>query len=279
MKIKYPGLLPESEIFSYTPGPGGETVCFYPVLIGEYQCDENYHTYRSSFDSFLLMYVKSGSGYARTETKSYTLSAGDVMLLDCYIPHSYGTNTGWEIQWLHFDGPMARAYFERVCSKGQQIRIANHYAATHSLRKMLNLFYERKGVLDVQLSRMINDLLTDLILYSSEIRETDCNMSVVDECIRYITDNLQKDISVEELAEHAKLSPFYFSRLFKEQTGVTPHRYIIMVRLDYSRYILRTTEFTIKETAFQCGFRSESNFCTRFRKAFGMTPQEYRVTT
>lgn len=49
-----------------------------------------------------------------------------------------------------------------------------------------------------------------------------------------------------------------------------------MVRLDFSRYILRTSNLTIKETAFRCGFNSESNFCTRFRSTFGMTPQEFR---
>ena len=49
-----------------------------------------------------------------------------------------------------------------------------------------------------------------------------------------------------------------------------------MVRLDYSRYVLRSTNLTIKETAYRCGFNSESNFCTRFREAFGITPKEYR---
>lgn len=272
------GTLPGSVMYTHVPGPGADTVSFYPIFLGEYICDERYGVDRKSFDNFLLIYVKMGEGYAEAGGHSYRLVAGDIMLIDCYLPHKYGTNSSWEIQWIHFDGPMARAYFEKICRDSQLIRVANHYPATHSLRKLLKLYRSQKGASDVLLAKWITDLLTDVIMYSAESSAIARQAEVIDDCIRYISDNLEKDISVEQLARQTMLSPFYFSRLFKQETGFSPHRYIVMVRLDYSRYVLRTSNLTVKETAYRCGFNSESNFCTRFRKAFGITPQEYRMS-
>ena len=125
------------------------------------------------------------------------------------------------------------------------------------------------------LSKQITDLLTSIILYGDNTRVSHSS-TIIDECLRYISSNLDKELSVEQLSQEFSLSPYYFSRLFKEETGVSPHKYLVMVRLDYSRYVLRSTNLTIKETAYRCGFNSESNFCTRFREAFGITPKEYR---
>lgn len=270
-----PGTSPDSVLYAYTKGSNGTAVPFYPIYLGEFICDRHYHVDRISYDSFLLIYVKSGEGYAESQGRYYPLQAGDILLLDCYIPHKYGTNTAWEIQWLHFDGPMARSYFERIQKNSPLLRIASHHPATHDLRKMLRQFASKGPLSDILLSKQITDLLTGIILYGDNARVSH-GSTVIDECVRYISSNLDKELSVEQLSREFSLSPYYFSRLFKEETGVSPHKYLVMVRLDYSRYVLRSTNLTIKETAYRCGFNSESNFCTRFREVFGITPKEYR---
>ncbi len=269
-----PGTSPDSVLYAYTKS-GGTIVPFYPMFLGEFICDRYYHVDRVSYDSFLLIYVKSGEGYAEAQGSYYPLQAGDILLLDCYIPHKYGTNTAWEIQWLHFDGPMARSYFERIQKNGQLLRIASLHPAPHDLRKMLRRFASKAPLSDIVLSKQITDLLTSIILYGDNTRVSHSS-TIIDECLHYISSNLDKELSVEQLSQEFSLSPYYFSRLFKEETGVSPHKYLVMVRLDYSRYVLRSTNLTIKETAYRCGFNSESNFCTRFREAFGITPKEYR---
>lgn len=270
-----PGTSADSALYAYTKGSNGTMVPFYPMYLGEYICDRHYHVDRKSYDSFLLIYVKSGEGYAETQGNYYPLQTGDILLLDCYIPHKYGTNTAWEIQWLHFDGPVARSYFERIQKNGQLLRIASHHPATHDLRKMLRQFASKAPLSDIVLSKQITDLLTSIILYGDNARVSH-GSTIIDECVRYISSNLDKELSVEQLSREFSLSPYYFSRLFKEETGVSPHKYLVMVRLDYSRYVLRSTNLTIKETAYRCGFNSESNFCTRFRETFGITPKEFR---
>lgn len=271
------GTLPGSVLYAHIPSAAGKELAFYPVYLGHYMCDTSYCVDRRTFDCFLLMYITHGTGYVETEGRRRTLQEGDIVVLDCYAPHRYAaTGDGWEIEWIHFDGPMARHYYELAAKNGCVLRMAGHYAATHSLRKLLTLYKDRVPAPELRLSKYITDLLTDVILCAEESRGQAQQSAVVEESIRYISDHLDRDISVELLARQAMLSPFYFSRLFKRETGFTPHRYLVMVRLDYSRYLLRSSPLTVKEVAFRCGFNSESHFCTCFRQQLGMTPQEYR---
>ena len=72
------------------------------------------------------------------------------------------------------------------------------------------------------------------------------------------------------------LSPFYFSRCFKQETGYTPYHYIYTSRIHLARFYLKTSEDTVKEIGYRCGFKSEHSFCTAFKNEMGQTPTEFR---
>lgn len=266
--VIYPFKLPQLEY----PVP------FQPVILGEYYCDQDYHVERNRYDSYLILYVVSGEGYATLGQQSYTLRTGDILFVDCYRWHCYGTNGSMHIQWLHFDGPMANAYFQRITKESNLVRMALHHPATHSLRKLLRHFQDHQATSAVLLSSYISNLLTEILLTSEQNSAEHKQAAVIDQSIHYIMDHLNEKLTLEQLAQQAMLSPFYFSRLFKEETGYSPYRYITMVRLNNACHLLRSTKLTVKEIAFQCGFRNESNFCTRFRATLGMTPQCYRIS-
>ena len=78
------------------------------------------------------------------------------------------------------------------------------------------------------------------------------------------------------IAENAALSPYYFTRIFSQETGFTPHQYLIATRLSFAKYLLQSGEKSVKEIAFHSGFHSESSFCATFRKWEGITPGAYR---
>ena len=266
-----------SVVFTHKSTPGEFPLAFQVMVTGEYYCNHHYRVERNRLDSFLLMYVISGSGYVYLKDTKYDLIGGSIVLLDCYEPHHYGTLEEMHIQWLHFDGPMARSYYQRAAQHGPVLQTLHHHPATHNLRKILRTFQDNKGVSDLVLSKWVNDLMTDIIQDSEETHGTAKQSAVIDESVRYISEHLDKDISIQDLAAQAMLSPYYFSRLFKQETGMSPHRYIVMVRLEYSCFLLRSTALTIKEISFQCGFNSESNYCTRFRSVYQCTPQQYRL--
>jgi AraC-like DNA-binding protein len=72
------------------------------------------------------------------------------------------------------------------------------------------------------------------------------------------------------------LSPYHFARLFKAQTKFAPHQFLIVTRLDHAKILLKTSPRSVKEIAFDCGFRSEVGFVTTFKHKTGLTPTEFR---
>jgi len=75
----------------------------------------------------------------------------------------------------------------------------------------------------------------------------------------------------------AGFSPYYFTRKFKKETGMTPHQFLLSTRISAAKYNLSNTSMTISEIAYSCGFDDESAFCYCFRKREGVTPNEFRT--
>jgi two-component system response regulator YesN len=92
----------------------------------------------------------------------------------------------------------------------------------------------------------------------------------------YIEMNLANDLSLNVLASHVYLTPFYLSRLFKAKTGTSISDYTTEARIDKARQLLAETGLKIHEIGLQIGFDSASYFSRFFKKATNMTPQEYR---
>lgn len=92
----------------------------------------------------------------------------------------------------------------------------------------------------------------------------------------FIEARIAADISLDDLAAEACLSPFHFSRLFRDATGQTPHRYVTERRVQAARDKLALDHSSLVEIALDTGFGSQANFIRVFRKVTGLTPGQYR---
>lgn len=276
MKTNDQGIRDTSELFFHTGSATAKRLYFYPLCTGHYFCDSSYVVSRQNYNSFLIIYVRTGSGFVEVGGKQMELKVGAIAFIDCYLPHRYYTKTGWEIYWVHFDGVLARQYFEIATKESIVLTPSNFYQVESSLRKLFKFYKDHTKVNEAILSKYIIDILTELILCVSSVTTQHGSVSVVDETIAYISQNADKPITVEELASRVFLSLYYFIRVFKRETGYTPYEYIIRVRVDFARFLLKTTSSPIKDIAYKSGFNSESSFCTTFKKICGMTPTAYR---
>lgn len=92
----------------------------------------------------------------------------------------------------------------------------------------------------------------------------------------YITKHYAEDISVADVARSVYLSPGYFTRVFREETGMSPLAYILQIRVARACVLLEQQDIKVHSIAHQVGFASPQRFNSAFRKQMGMTPMQYR---
>jgi AraC-like DNA-binding protein len=94
--------------------------------------------------------------------------------------------------------------------------------------------------------------------------------------VAHIRTNLHRPLDVNKLSELAAMSPSHFSKLFKISTGVSPHQFILLERVDRSKQLLRDSSAKIVDIAFAVGFETQAHFTTVFGNLVGMTPMQFR---
>lgn len=94
--------------------------------------------------------------------------------------------------------------------------------------------------------------------------------------LEWMAQHLSHELSNAELAERAGVSESHFRRIFQEAMGMTPHRYVLRLRLERVHELLTRTSFSIARVAAQCGFNSQSHMTACFAAAYGITPARAR---
>ena len=92
----------------------------------------------------------------------------------------------------------------------------------------------------------------------------------------YVGERLAEDISVEALADLVELSPFHFSRVFKQATGMSPLQFVTRERIVHAQKLIRETSRSLIEIALEVGYTSPSHFAQVFRRVIGVAPTEFR---
>ena len=100
------------------------------------------------------------------------------------------------------------------------------------------------------------------------------NYEIIENVIKYIKENLTSDLSLNAVASYASLSPIHFHNCFKAATGKTLHEYVEEQRIKKSAGLLVSTDLTLTEISYECGFSSQSYFSYAVKRKMKMTPRE-----
>lgn len=277
MKMHEPGVLPESETYFHTPSETARRLFFFLRCTGHYFCGPAYDVRRLSYGSFLLLHVVAGSGYCDIDGARLALEAGAFLLLDCHQPHHYGTDCGWEILWIHFDGPLAGAYYQLITETSSPILFPQDpYELRRSLDCIYQMYHVTRRANEAMISKQITNLLTGFLTAQTPESPDTSHKAAIESLLSYISENIDQPLTLSDLARRVSLSPFYFSRIFKEETGYTLRDFLLQTRVNRAKFFLRTTSLSLAEVAFRCGYGSTAAFCSTFKQATGATPMAYR---
>ncbi len=135
---------------------------------------------------------------------------------------------------------------------------------------IISLMYHLISIMVRQLptTKDVKDI--DVNLKSKEILET------LNKVFTYVESNYQYHISLQDVAEKAGFSPYYFSRFFKKNVGQTFIEFLNNYRIDKSKWEIINTDASISEVLAKSGFSSNKTFYRNFRSQVGMSPNQYR---
>lgn len=303
-----------SQSISLSPGPLVRNLPFYLQAIGSFYARQNYLTERDGYASYLLLYTLSGCGLIEARQQQCLLPVNHVILIDCRKPHRYATlqsdpvgvanfgytakhqsikNTGdragmaqtWNFCYVHLDGTGVGAY--ETILNGYSLR-ALHLTdeGRNNMLDHLTVLFEQcteaaSNKLDTAVSQsvLLQQMLGDLLLQhdkSTDAPGKSHNDQIVNHCLDWLSEHYANPVSLELLARQVNLSKYYFSRIFRSQTGQSPYNWLLRYRLNQSKQLLRNSNLSIQQIGRSCGFKDVNHFIRTFKKYTDETPLRYR---
>ncbi|MCX7714448.1 MAG: AraC family transcriptional regulator [Clostridia bacterium] len=269
------GVMEGSEIYFHTPSGLEKSMFLYPLSVGHFYCNHRYETSRIGLDNYLIIYIKNGKGLLIYEGKTTYVKKGEIIFINCNRPHTYKSDPDWESVWMHFNGTGAKQYYDIIEEKMGNVSYVGEGMIYQVLMSILKTFRDNEPMNEAIMSCYIQRILAELYQNTCNAKR---NSGILFDVLQYIQENYNKNISLDDLCNLVHLSPYYFCRMFKKEMGYAPYEYIIVVRINMAKRLLKKTNKTIKEIAFETGFNSEANFIRTFKVYTNMTPGIFKKT-
>lgn len=236
------------------------------------------YTRRKSFHSFLVLYTYEGIGEVHYCGKQLLLKPGDGILIDCRKPHYYAASEDWRVAVLHVRGPLAAHYSEAYDTFEQLVFHEEVQGRFHSyLEQILEIYDSPSLHRDLRASHAIDGLLLYLVVLASNlgVQKQDAPR-FVQQAMKHMEQQYMNAISLDDLAKLTSTNKYHLSKEFKRYTGFSPNDYLIWLRINQAKIMLKTTSLPASKIAHSVGIHDINNFIHLFKKRVGMTPIQYR---
>lgn len=236
----------------------------------DYLCTPDYSVNRKYLESYVLFYIKSGKMRIQYEGKAHEASTGDVVFLDLRKEHSYQALSELNVLQFMVNGGTVAAYFEYLNASNRPVFSGNS--------RISFLFSSLQSELasgtgdDHLISLLVSEIFCVLVQTKSQVVS-----ETTKQAMDYMDSHFAEPLTLDEVADHAALSKYYFSRLFHRETGYSPMEYLNRVRLRHAMHRLTSTTKSVESIACDCGFSSSTVFIRAFkRETGGITPDRFR---
>lgn len=158
---------------------------------------------------------------------------------------------------------------------------ANKEKSRYLFESIFNEFITPTEVSDLVLKSKILNLICYLYQDSTDPFKNNTipishHFESLKDVIKYIEDNVDKKMVLNDFSKIANLSPSHFHKVFTKNIGMTPHEFILKVKLDKAKKLLAETSLPVSAVSLECGFENTPYFCHVFKKHTSNTPLEFR---
>ena len=247
--------------------------------LGEFNCGKGYFTEGYELRGCLVFYTMDGEGELVYNDKTVPLPRNSVAIISCSKHFIYRTRDDhWHFSFIHFLGPTAHALIESINEDGLFAGIMAQDDFLHEFNAIrYHTKHARKNTA-IEISLRIYTIMARIMALKVAVESTEYKKyeKTINDVCEHISHNLDQKITIDDLADLAKLSKFHFIRVFQSITGYTPHKYILLLRINKAKSLLNNEDLSIAQIAEMCDFGDSKNFILNFRKFTGTTPKKYR---
>lgn len=257
--------------------------CF-PESVGWYKEDPSHFAKRekNELNYFNLHVVLKGKGYLQTRKETHMLSQGDCFI---YFPHEeqyyYSDKENpWEVVWVHFAGiHLTEFLIEKGIHQSNVWTLRLWSNIKDAIIELLNEAENYAILHPSVLSTLTYGILAEFITQIEPLtvnKGPDIYNKIV-ALLPKMRELSSKAFELKYWSDELNISTFYFCKIFKRTTGMTPTNFIMLCRLQKSKQLLmEQRDLTVRQIALECGYPSISYFGRLFLENEGVTPVEYR---
>lgn len=278
MLVHETGTCSGSDLYFSTPSEYARRMLFYMSTCGYYYTNYDYRIEREDYHNYMLFYICAGRLSVTGEQQTHVATAGQVGFLNCHKPHEYHTIGSAEFVWLHLDGSNTADFYQQAVRQhdGFVFDLPCAEQIKNGLYEIIFSFRNQQVPSETRLSQKIYTLLTTLVDNAAAESSLPDERDPVSCAMHFIQQKYAEPISLDDVAAHANMSRYHFSRLFKKACGYPPHEYLILTRLNRAKHLLKTTDLPVKAIARKVGYQNESSFTNAFTDRVGIPPTLFR---
>jgi AraC-like DNA-binding protein len=246
----------------------------------------HYRERRKGCEDNILIYCLQGKGHYIVDNKRFEVSSNQFVLIpatDKYMRYWADIDDPWTIYWVHFTGDRIDSFNKSLnlsITRGPVHIPFNESAITiwHNIYQTLEMGYSLENINSACFC--LYHIIATFLMPERHIRhEKDDEGDIITKTIHNMRSNINKKLSVEDMAGKHSLSVSHFSNLFRKATGMPPIDYFIHLKMQKACQLLYANGDKIKTVAANLGYEDPYYFSRIFKKYIGSSPEQYRVTS